>query len=109
MTKEKKYFIAGTDEEVLLGDVISTTLEKKFKDGTVLTRDIEFTVDEENIPYALDLGILSTEPCKEEKEEEEEESEYSFCNLGEAVDKLEDRVCALEEAVAELIDKDEEK
>lgn len=59
MEKEvQKYFMTGTDEEVLIGDVISVELEKDFGDGRTLTRQMEFKVTEETIPEALELGII---------------------------------------------------
>ena len=53
-----KYFMAGTDEEVLMGDVISTELVKDFKDGRKLTREVEFELNEDTIPIALEMGII---------------------------------------------------
>lgn len=63
--KVRKYFMAGTDEEVLMGDVISQELEKDFKDGRKLTREVEFELNEETVPLALEMGII------EEKEEDD--------------------------------------
>ena len=111
MANKTKYFITGTDEEVLMGDVIETTLEKLLDNGVTITRNVEFTVDEENIPYALGLNIISTEPTVEEDEDEEENDTLEFVYDGlkdfreavaEDIDDLMDRVTALEETVAEL-------
>jgi hypothetical protein len=63
--KVRKYFMAGTDEEVLMGDVISQELEKDFKDGRKLTREVEFELNEETVPFALEMGII------EEKDEDD--------------------------------------
>ena len=70
MVKETKYFMSGTDEEVLLGDVISQELVKDFEDGRKLFRKVKFELTEETLPYALKLGIIE----EAENEEEEEES-----------------------------------
>jgi hypothetical protein len=77
MAKEKKYFMAGTDEEVQLGDVISQTLVKDFKDGRKLTREVEFKLTEETLLPALDMGII------EEAESEEEEKDDELLDFGE--------------------------
>ena len=80
MEKEvQKYFMAGTDEEVLIGDVINVELVKDFEDGRTLTREVEFKVTEETIPEALELGIIEEKTdCEDDdglidfKDEEED-------------------------------------
>ena len=108
--KVRKYFMAGTDEEVLMGDVISQELEKDFKDGRKLTREVEFELNEETVPLALEMGII------EEKDEDDlidfndEEDEGDGFDFRDAVwlvandrafekkiKKLEARVASIEE------------
>lgn len=67
--KVQKYFMAGTDEEVLLGDVVNVDLVKDFEDGRTLTREVEFKLTEETIPMALEMGII------EEGDDEEEDND----------------------------------
>ena len=64
--KVQKYFMAGTDEEVLLGDVVNVDLVKDFEDGRTLTREVEFKLTEETIPMALEMGIIEEEDDEEE-------------------------------------------
>ena len=71
--KESKYFMAGTDEEVLIGDVINVELGKDFEDGRTLTREVEFKLTEETIPLALEMGII-----EEGYDEEEDDDLIDF-------------------------------
>ena len=106
MAKEKKYFMAGTDEEVQLGDVISQTLVKDFKDGRKISREVEFRLTEETLLPALDMGII--EEAEPENEEEENDELLDFdedCPFKEMLnDVVEDQ-----EALEKRVDKLEEK
>jgi len=92
MTKETevKYVVAGTDEEVLLGDVICVDMVKDFKDGRTLTREVEFKITEEIIPEALELGII--EEVEDEKEDKNDEDLLDFgddgCPFKELLDEI---------------------
>lgn len=99
MTKEKKYFLFGTDEEVLLGDVVSTTLEKDFKDGRTIHREVEFTLTEETLPLAVKMEIIEEKEVDSELEDFDSDYEVdeAFDELYEIVEKLEKRVEAIEE------------
>lgn len=114
MTKQnvQKYFMAGTDEEVLLGDVIETTLEKEFKNGSKITRNVEFKLTEETLPIALEMGIIEAQDEDEEDSNELLDFEEDNCPLKEEIDgliesqeDLEIRVEHLEDKVRELQDK----
>jgi FtsZ-binding cell division protein ZapB len=112
MAKEKKYFMAGTDEEVQLGDVISQTLVKDFKDGRKISREVEFKLTEETLLPALDMGII--EEAEPENEEEENDELLDFgedCPFKEMLDGviedqevLEERVDKLEEKIKNKLD-----
>jgi hypothetical protein len=93
MAKEKKYFMAGTDEEVLLGDVISQTLVKDLKDGRKISREVEFKLTEETLPYALEMNII-------EEEVEEEENNEKFFDFA-------DDDCPFAERIEEIIENQE--
>ena len=99
-----KYFMAGTDEEVLMGDVISTELEKDFKDGRKLTREIEFELNEDTIPFALEMGII--EEGDEENDLIDFDDEEDFEGFREAVAQDIEELCAkiacLENRIARL-------
>ena len=114
MTKQnvQKYFMAGTDEEVLLGDVIETTLEKEFKNGSKITHNVEFKLTEETLPIALEMGIIEAQDEDEEDNNELLDFEEDDCPLKEEIDglvesqeDLEIRVEHLEDKVKELQDK----
>ena len=87
-----KYFMAGTDEEVLMGDVISTELEKDFKDGRKLTREVEFELNEDTIPFALEMGII--EEGDEENDLIDFDDEEDFEGFREAVAQDIEELCA---------------
>ena len=63
----KKYFMAGTDEEILIGDFISVELEKDFGDGRTVRREIGFKVTEDSIDDAVELGILDVKEVNKHK------------------------------------------
>jgi hypothetical protein len=96
----KKYYLVGTDEEVLMGDIISdVSFEKTFDNGITLRRKEEFEVTEDSLPYLLDMGVL--EECDEEEDdlvdfdgeetcEAVEELSEDLANLTKRVEKLEE-------------------
>ena len=65
---EKKYYFVGTDEEVVMGDVVSIPFEKTLSNGMTILREVKVEVTEDNIPYLLGEGII------EEDEEVDEEN-----------------------------------
>ena len=107
MEKETKYFMAGTDEEVLFGDVISQTLVKDFGDGRKIRREVEFTLDEETLPHALEMGIIEEEN-KEELEDndlldfEDDDLDETLDALIETQEEQEKRMDAFEEKLKVL-------
>lgn len=99
MSGKIKYVMTGTDEEVQLGDVIETTLEKEFEDGRKLVRNQEFTLTEEAIPLALKLGIIEeVEHTLDFAEDEEDEG----CPYSEIVEDLVQNVDALAKDLTDL-------
>jgi hypothetical protein len=102
MAKETKYFMTGTDEEVLMGDVIEVTMEKELKGDRKITRKMEFELNEDTLEDALEMGII------EEKEEDnliefqqddvQEEEEWEDA-VNEDLDNHEDRIVELEDLV----------
>ena len=101
--KTTKYFMAGTDEEVFVGDVINTEVVKDFKDGRKITRQIEFELSEETIPLALELGII-------EEDEEDDLIDFDSCDMlsefreavANDIDELNGKIQALEDKVKVL-------
>ena len=96
----KKYYLVGTDEEVLMGDVITDVpFEKEFDNGITLKRKEEFEVTEDSLPYLLDMGVL--EECDEEEDDlvdfDDEETCEAVEELSEDLENLTKRVEKLEE------------
>ena len=89
MTKETKYFFAGTDEEVILGDVIETSLVKEFENGSKITRSIKFCLTEETIPEALSLHIIEEKEVLTDDNEESDDDDFD-CPLEEIFESIED-------------------
>ena len=104
----RKYFMAGTDEEVQLGDVISQELVKDFKDGRKLTRTVEFKLTEDTLPYALDLGIIEYEEESNDEEQKDDLINFSdepcdtLSDLIEDFEALEDRVDSMEKMIKDI-------
>ena len=96
----KKYYLVGTDEEVLMGDTITDVpFEKTFDNGITLRRKEEFEVTEDSLPYLLDMGVL--EECDEEEDDlvdfDDEETCEAVEELSEDLENLTKRVEKLEE------------
>ena len=78
----KKYFLADTDDELVFGDVVNVTLEKKTENGLhKFTNDVTFS--EDNLYFLLDMGII------EERESEEGEENNNLINFNDDVDVAE--------------------
>lgn len=108
-TKEtgKKYYLVGTDEEVFVGDVISTTLTKEMKEGYTIKRDVEFELSEETIPYALEIGIIeegedNTERPIDFDDSFPKELDEIINGLCEDLENAEGRIDSLEEKIKQL-------
>lgn len=94
----KKYYLVGTDEEVLMGDtIVDVPFEKTFDNGITLKRKEEFEVTEDSLPYLLDMGVL--EECDEEEDDLVDFDGEETC---EAVEELEERTIKLESAIDSL-------
>ena len=71
---EKKYYFVGTDEEVVMGDVVSIPFEKTLSNGMTILREVKVKVTEENVPYLIKEDII-------EEEEDEEVDEENTADL----------------------------
>ena len=96
----KKYYLVGTDEEVLMGDtIVDVPFEKTFDNGITLKRKEDFEVTEDSLPYLLDMGVL--EECDEEEDDlvdfDDEETCEAAEELSEDLESLTKRVEKLEE------------
>ena len=69
----KKYYFVGTDEEVVMGDVVSIPFEKTLSNGMTILREVKVKVTEENIPYLIKEDII--------EEEDEEVDEKNNADL----------------------------
>ena len=113
MAKKEKYVMAGTDEEVLMGDVLEVEFEKDFFDGKCkVHRTAEYKVTEDSIPYLLDMDII--EVAGKNKEDNglidfSDGDDDCPCNYGDIIDEMCDdldeqdkRIRELEERVTDL-------
>lgn len=111
----KKYFIADTEEEISLGDVVQVGLENKSKYGTHRFES-EVKVTEKEIPFLLDFGVIEEREVEDEDGDPEEEMvdfdrgedpcPYGYGQLLDATiedqEKLEGRVESLEQEIKQL-------
>lgn len=67
--KETKYFMKGTQDEVLIGDTVEVNLSKEIGKGRKLYKKIECTVTANTLPYLLDTEIIEAREIIVEKEE----------------------------------------
>ena len=74
---EKKYYFVGTDEEVVMGDVVSIPFEKTLSNGMTILREVKVKVTEENIPYLIKEDII-----EEEDDEEIEDNQPDLIDFG---------------------------
>lgn len=95
----KKYYVVGTDEEVILNDSVEVTFEKELGNGIKLKRDEEFKITEDSIPYLLELGVLEESDEKEDEDLvdfEDEDEEGWICEaieeLNQEIEKLKERL-----------------
>jgi hypothetical protein len=104
----KKYFMAGTDDELQFGDVIELDFVREMKNGKVKHQHMEVKF----IPELVD--VLIENEVIEEKEEDitgcDKKAIISFLeddfedDLEDRVEELEDRVTELEGAIAKLME-----
>lgn len=105
----KKYFMAGTDDELQFGDVIELDFVREMKNGKVKHQHMEVKF----IPELVD--VLIENEVIEEKEEDitgcDKKAIISFIEdtfeEEDRVDELENRVTELEGIIAELRESDE--
>ena len=112
MAKKEKYVMAGTDEEVLMGDVIEVEFEKDFFDGKCkIRRNAEYKISEDSIPYLLEMNIIEKTDVEEDEKDElidftDEECPHNYGLLLDEVcddlDEQEKRIKELEERVTDL-------
>ena len=106
----KKYFIAGTNEELVFGDTIGLNLTKKSKYGQrIVDSSIEFT--ELSLPLLLEIGAVEEVEVDEEKADtlggglldfEEEFPCEALEALEEDFENLEEKVESLEQEIRQL-------
>lgn len=75
----KKYFVTETDEQVVLGDVVTLTFFKELNDGKVtVEKDVEF--NEDTMDMIISMGFVT------EREEDGEDT----IDFGEPCEQLSD-------------------
>ena len=95
----KKYFIAGSDEELEFGDVIALDLTKETKHGTHCVES-EVTFSPDILPLLLEIGAV-------EEKDEKNLIDFSEDEPSDELDELYERIEDIEasmEAQGEMID-----
>lgn len=95
----KKYFIAGSNEELEFGDVIALDLTKETKHGTHCVES-EVTFSPDILPLLLEIGAV-------EEKDEKNLIDFSEDEPSDELDELYDRIEDIEasmEAQGEMID-----
>jgi len=95
----KKYFIAGSDEELEFGDVIELDLTKETKHGTHCVES-EVTFSPDILPLLLEIGAV-------EEKDEKNLIDFSEDEPSDELDELYERIEDIEasmEAQGEMID-----
>lgn len=95
----KKYFIAGSDEELEFGDVIALDLTKETKHGTHCVES-EVTFSPDILPLLLEIGAV-------EEKDEKNLIDFSKDEPSDELDELYERIEDIEasmEAQGEMID-----
>ena len=86
--KETKYFIADTEDEVLVGDEIEVVLTEE-KEGHTRHKMMQFDITEESIPLAIDAGIIEEREVEVETEEDNDLLDFGEdCDLEETIDAI---------------------
>jgi len=106
--KEEKYFMAGTDDELQFGDMIELDFTRE-KNGSVTHHHLECKFIPELVDFLLDEEIIEVKGGeKREKCIKLESTEEAIEYLLNVVSELSERLIDMEEAVAELLDNQEE-
>lgn len=95
----KKYFIAGSDEELEFGDVIALDLTKETKHGTHCVES-EVTFSPDILPLLLEIGAV-------EEKDEKNLIDFSEDEPSDELDELYERIEDIEasmEAQGEMMD-----
>ena len=112
---EKKYYFVGTDEEVVMGDVVSIPFKKTLSNGMTILREVKVKVTEDNIPYLLETNIIEEEDDEETEDNQPDlidfDNEEDACPCGygmwlnevcDDLDEHERKIKVLEEQVKVL-------
>lgn len=63
----KKYFVAGTDEELQFGDTVEMTFTKKTKNGKVVENHLECEFLPELVELLLESEVIEERDCEDEQ------------------------------------------
>ena len=102
----KKYFMAGTDDELQFGDMIELDFVREMKNGRVKHQHMEVKFIPELVDILLENEVIEE---KEDKDECGKKTIISFLDddfeddLEDRIEELEDRVTELEGAIAKLM------
>ena len=98
----KKYFIAGSDEELEFGDVIALDLTKETKHGTHCVES-EVTFSPDILPLLLEIGAVEEKDEKNLIDFSDEELCDDLDELYERIEDIEVRVEEQDEMIEEMM------
>ena len=98
----KKYFIAGSDEELEFGDVIELDLTKETKHGTHCVES-EVTFSPDILPLLLEIGAVEEKDEKSLIDFSDEEPCDDLDELYERIEDIEARVEEQDEMIEEMM------
>ena len=98
----KKYFIAGSDEELEFGDVIELDLTKETKHGTHCVES-EVTFSPDILPLLLEIGAVEEKDEKNLIDFSEDEPSDELDELYERIEDIEARVEEQDEMIEEMM------
>ena len=115
----KKYFIAGSDEELEFGDVIALDLTKETKHGTHCVES-EVTFSPDILPLLLEIGAVeekdeknlidfSEDEPSDELYERIEDIEASMEAQGEMIDEMMEGIKSLVDILNKAVQEETEK
>jgi hypothetical protein len=97
-----KYFLAGTNDELEMGDIIEVLLTKELKNGKKKYEKVECKFTEETLPYLLDMEIVEERETDDLIDFDDDlEVDEAWEEMTERISELEDRVTELEGIIAD--------
>ena len=96
----KRLFIAGSNEEVLMGEIIEVHLTKDTEEGIHIVKE-NIELNPMTVSYLISIGVLQECKTKESDIQSQEEHDY-FETWAELIEEQDKRIEALERKTKSL-------